>query len=163
MLCKLGAAGNESVFNVFTPAPSGSEPAGPLIRDAARNLYGTAVGGVWNAGVVFKIDPSGAETVLYTFKGQPDGGNPTPGLIRDSAGDLYGTTEAGGVYGQRTTYKLYPSGNETVLYSFTGGSDGAMTFAGVTLDPVGNLYCTTSEGGLSSGSGVVYRLDPRGN
>ncbi len=163
VLYKLDAAGNESVFNVFTPAPSGSQPAGPLIRDAAGNLYGTAVGGVWNAGVVFKIDPSGAETVLYTFKGQPDGNNPTPGLIRDSAGDLYGTTEAGGVYGQGTIYKLDASSNETVLYSFTGGSDGAMPFAGVTLDAAGNLYGTTSEGGLSSGSGVVYELEPGGN
>ena len=35
------------------------------------------------------------------------------------------------------------SGNETVLYSFTGGADGGYPLAGVIRDSKGNLYGTT--------------------
>jgi len=44
-----------------------------------------------------------------------------------------------------------------VLHSFTGQSDGANPVAGVTIDPAGNLYGTTSAGG-GAGFGNVYRL-----
>jgi hypothetical protein len=36
-----------------------------------------------------------------------------------------------------------PSGQETVLYNFTGLSDGGVPEAGVIFDPEGNLYGTT--------------------
>src|SRR5215469_9303798 len=47
-----------------------------------------------------------------------------------------------------------------VLYSFTGGSDGAYPSAGLTSDSAGNLYSTTPYGGL--GNGVVFKLAPDG-
>jgi uncharacterized repeat protein (TIGR03803 family) len=44
-------------------------------------------------------------------------------VIRDSAGNLYGTTTQGGAYFYfGTVFKLDTAGNETVLYSFTGGA-----------------------------------------
>jgi uncharacterized repeat protein (TIGR03803 family) len=49
---------------------------------------------------------------------------------------------------------------ETVLYSFTGGSDGANPEAGLTSDGRGNFYGTTSSGGL--GYGTVFELSPNG-
>jgi uncharacterized repeat protein (TIGR03803 family) len=55
-----------------------------------------------------------------------------------------------------------PEGNETVLYSFAGGSDGATPEAGLVMDSSGNLYGTTLFGG-SAQSGTVFRLDPAGN
>jgi len=45
----------------------------------------------------------------------------------------------------------------TALYNFTGQSDGANPFAGVTLDQAGNFYGTTSTGG-QKGFGNVYRM-----
>src|SRR5271157_5627773 len=45
----------------------------------------------------------------------------------------------------------------TVVHNFTGGSDGAYPLAGVTIDPRGNFYGTTSGGG-EKGWGTVYRL-----
>ncbi len=48
-------------------------------------------------------------------------------------------------------------GAERVLYSFTGGSDGANPAGGLMMDSVGNLYGTTNNGG-SGGMGTVFKL-----
>src|SRR5205823_1736789 len=59
-------------------------------------------------------------------------------------------------------YKLTPQGGgwtESVLYSFQGGTDGASPISNVVIDPAGNLYGTTSEGGAPGCScGTVFRL-----
>ncbi|HEY6292743.1 MAG TPA: choice-of-anchor tandem repeat GloVer-containing protein [Terriglobia bacterium] len=109
-------------------------------------------------------------TVVYDFTGGADGGGPFAGLIRDAAGNSYGTTEYGGdlscFFGEGcgVVFKLDPAGNETVLYTFTGGPDGALPEAGVISDAAGNLYGTTSSGGdLSCNCGVVFKLDPAGD
>jgi uncharacterized repeat protein (TIGR03803 family) len=51
--------------------------------------------------------------------------------------------------------------NETVLYSFKGGTDGALPFAGLVQDAQGNLYGTTINGG-SEGVGTVFMVDTAG-
>ena len=50
---------------------------------------------------------------------------------------------------------------ETVLYNFTGGSDGAHPQSRLTADGKGNFYGTTYQGG-TSGSGTVFELSPNG-
>ena len=56
-----------------------------------------------------------------------------------------------------------------VLYNFTGGLDGASSLVGVTMDAAGNLYGTTTVGGLAGtecdpqGCGTAFRLSPRGS
>ena len=83
------------------------------------------------------------ETVLHNFGGTQKGANPSASLIRDSAGGLYGTTDDGGPAGAGVVYKVDAAGQETVLYSFTGGTDGGYPYAGVIRDSAGNLYGTT--------------------
>ncbi|MGB7438829.1 MAG: choice-of-anchor tandem repeat GloVer-containing protein [Candidatus Acidiferrum sp.] len=90
------------------------------------------------------------------------GASPNGALIRDSGGDLYGTTNGGGTSGAGVVFKLDTSGNETVLYSFTGGSDGGYPLSGVISDSGGNLYGTTQGGGASA-AGVVFKLDTSGH
>jgi len=50
-----------------------------------------------------------------------------------AAGNLYGTTESGGAFNSGVVFKLDPSGQETVLYSFTGGADGGVPTAGLVM------------------------------
>ena len=48
------------------------------------------------------------------------------------------------------------------LYTFTGGNDGAVSWAGLTFDKAGNLYGTTIAGG-AYGYGTVFQLAPAAN
>jgi uncharacterized repeat protein (TIGR03803 family) len=153
---------------------NGDEPFG-LLRDVAGNFYGTTVyGGKINhfcslgCGVAFELDKSGKETVLHKFNGDPDGYYPTGPLVRDKAGNLYGATQLGGKSGLGTVFKLSPTGKETILYDFGGGSDGGAPSAGVILDAEGNTYGTTFIGGdlncnPGQGCGVVFKVDTGGN
>src|SRR5439155_564252 len=160
----------------------GKSPQAGLVIDTAGNLYGTTEhGGAFDCGTVFKLDTSGNETVLHSFTTSDDDGvSPLAGVIRDAAGNLYGTTWNGGSFADGTVFKLDPSGNETVLYSFdnrmwgeyapadaSGNEkllysftypDGASPEAGLVMDTAGNLYGTTLVGG-ASGHGTVFKLD----
>jgi uncharacterized repeat protein (TIGR03803 family) len=159
---KLSPSGKETVLYSFTGGDDGSEPLAGLVRDGNGNFYGTtSEGGANNAGVVFKLTPRGRETVLYSFTGGDDGGLPRAGLILDADGNLYGTTSEGGPANDGVVFKLSPGGRETVLYSFTGGNDGAFPFGGVIRDTNGNLYGTANSGGVAK-NGVVFRVTPRG-
>ena len=156
----------------------GAYPLAGLTFDQNGNLYGTTVGGGANGrGIVFKLTPEGKETVLYSFCVQnncADGDAPYAGLVLDKNGNLYGTTNSGGVYngcasglGCGVVFKLTPKGEETNLYTFcvqTNCTDGANPAAGLVMDEKGNLYGTTSAGGISckAGCGVVFKLTPKG-
>jgi uncharacterized repeat protein (TIGR03803 family) len=112
---------------------------------------------------------AGNQKVLYTFTGGVDGSQPyQAGVIFDPAGNLYGVTQYGGAYGQGTVFQLTPSTNgawtETVLHSFTGGTDGLQPQGGLAIDGAGNLYGTTSWGGdPNAGCGTVFKLSPSDN
>jgi uncharacterized repeat protein (TIGR03803 family) len=169
---KLDTSGNLAVLHNFTGG-DGAYPYAGLFMDNAGNLYGTTqaggsgnCGGQFNiggCGTVFMLDASGNFTVLFSFTGIPgDGAYPYAGLIMDNAGNLYGTTQAGGpgactgrnaaLIGCGTVFELDTSGNETVLYNFTGGDDGAFPWAGLVMDQAGNLYGTASAGAYGTTS-----------
>jgi uncharacterized repeat protein (TIGR03803 family) len=81
----------------------------------------------------------------------------------DKKGNLYGTTKIGGTAGKGTVFKIDTAGNETVLHSFTGGSDGEGPLAGLLMDKAGNFYGTTLYGGGTNYLGTVFRLDTSGH
>lgn len=154
--------GKERVLHSFSGA-DGAIPYAGLVLDAKGNLYGTTqYGGTYGSGTVFKLDNTRTESVLYSFSGGTDGRLPLLGyLVRDTKGNLYGTTQFGGVYGAGNVFKLDNTNTETVLYSFSGGTDGAYPYAGLVRDAEGNLYGTTNQGG-ASGYGTVFKVDKTG-
>ena len=175
---KLAPDGKETVLYSFVGGRGGYVPFRGLLLDAKGILYGTtSVGGTYDqGGTVFSVDSiTGKHTVLYNFNGPPDGQYPEAGLVQDAKGNLYGTTAFGGTVnsncgnqGCGTVFELKPGGKggwtESILYSFTGGTDG---YAPEQLirDSAGNLYGTTNIGGGSScyngvGCGTVFKLSP---
>ena len=154
--------GGMVVLHSFTGGADGGVPVAGVIMDQTGNLYGTTTqGGTDGYGVVYAVSSAGQETVLHSFAGGTDGAEPVAGVVRDAAGNLYGTTTAGGAGGFGVVYKVDPAKVETVLYTFTGGLDGAKPLGGVIITPTGNLFGTTSGGG-ADGKGVVYKLDTAG-
>jgi uncharacterized repeat protein (TIGR03803 family) len=179
---KVTKDGKETVLYSFcsmTGCADGSSPIAGLIMDASGNLYGTTYfGGTGvcpqtgnnGCGTVFKLDTNGTETVLHSFCSKTscsDGLFPSAGLLRDAKGNLYGTTTYGGTGncpdsngGCGTVFKVDPSGNETVLHSFTGiAPDGLDPEDSLVMDANGSLYGTTAGGGKFD-RGVVFKLTP---
>jgi uncharacterized repeat protein (TIGR03803 family) len=92
-----------------------------------------------------------------------DGSGPNGGLILDSAGNFYGTTQFGGSSNRGVIFKLSPTGQETVLYTFTGSTDGGIPIGRLIRDHAGNLYGITSLGGDATCScGTVFELTTTG-
>jgi hypothetical protein len=164
----------------FTGGTDGCAPNGGLNFDTQGNLYGSAGRGTGGFGVVFELSPPASgtgpltERTLYSFTGGKDGAYPNDRLIFDSHGNLYGVASSGGDAagscsanppGCGLVFRLSPPSSgtgpwsETVLYTFTGGSDGGAPLGSVIFDSSGNLYGTAAVGG-NSGNGAVFELIP---
>ena len=163
-------ASDLQVIHAFTGGADGA--AGSAGRMILRHghIYGAVTaGGTYGSGVVFELRPRGRGEwdfrTIYSFRGQPDGVFPYGALLFDHLGNIYGTTYYGGENGIGSVYQLSPRAigewNESVLYSFQEGSDGNSPISNLVDDGVGNLYGTTSEGGL--GRGTIFKLSPTGN
>ncbi len=157
------------IYN-FTGGADGGTPTAGLTIDTHGNLIGTAsAGGDSGEGTVFKLTPSGSSwrfTRLYSFSGT-DGSDPDSPPAVASNGIVYGTTGGGGSVGDGVLFGLSPFAHalpnalsnwtERLLYSFTGGSDGAGPGGSLVLDHSGNIYGTTGGGG-ANGGGTLYEF-----
>jgi uncharacterized repeat protein (TIGR03803 family) len=176
----------EKVLYRFTGGADGALPDGNLVLDAAGNLYGTTVSGgsfngdlcsLWGCGVIYELSPGAGgwtETVLYTFTGGGDGLAPRA-LTPDTNGNFLGVAAGGGTVnsicsiGCGTLFELTPGAGGwslSVLYSFTGGSDGWQPSSRLIFDTQGNVFGTAAGGGLvqcESGCGTVFELSPNGS
>jgi uncharacterized repeat protein (TIGR03803 family) len=153
VIFKVDPAGEESVVYNF----SGGSPAAGVTLDASDNLYGTTP--LPGNGVVYKVNLSGQETILTSFTTVAGANGPQGPIAMDAAGNLYGAALYGGPGGDGVVYKLSPTGHETTLYAFSGGTGGGYP-QGVTLDTEGNLY-GVAQGGTPD-QGLVYKLSPVG-
>jgi uncharacterized repeat protein (TIGR03803 family) len=158
------------VIHTFTGGSDGSTGSAGQMLLRGGLLYGAATaGGIYSKGTVFALKPThNGEWIfktIYSFRGQPDAGFPYGGLLFDAVGRLYGTTYYDGAYNLGSVYELFPQHvgewKERVLYNFKGGGDGQNSISNLVIDATGNLYGTTSEGGL--GSGVIFQLTPTAN
>ena len=167
----------------------GSIPYSPVVQGKDGSYYGTAASGgnlvacpngtTLGCGAVYNLKPLPSRpptpltqwtyTPIYIFNNS-DGANPYGvDLIFAADGSIYGTTSNGGTGtcfgGCGVVFQLTPSNGtytETVLYSFTQGTDGAHPWSGVIFDQAGNLYGTTTGGG-TFGNGTVYQLTKSGS
>jgi uncharacterized repeat protein (TIGR03803 family) len=104
-----------------------------------------------------------AQTVLYNMGG-PAGSVPYAGVVFDSSGDLDGTATAGGDFNDGTVFQLIPAGGGTWIeetrHMFgSNANDGKAPYGGLIFDASGNVYGTTSSGGLNGG-GTVFMVTP---
>jgi uncharacterized repeat protein (TIGR03803 family) len=167
---------NEAVIYNFQSVTDGWAPQGGVVLDGAGNVYGTTAAGgstSCSCGTAFELSPNsnGAYTkkTIHNFSGYAGSQLGTlAAMVFDSQGNLYGTTPDGNghlnVSDGGTVYRLSPGSSGwtyTVLYGFPA-SDGHGPGAGLTFDSAGNLYGTTTSGGLPE-AGTVYELSPAGN
>jgi uncharacterized repeat protein (TIGR03803 family) len=162
-----------TVIHDFQDGLDGAKPNAGLTVDVAGNLYGTTPGDNLCCGTVFKLNNTRDGWVvipLYRFRGGNDGNSPGARVVFGPDGALYGTTEYGGGPGSPgTIFKLWPAPHtsrsaysqwaETIVYRFTGGSDGASPWlTDLIFDVAGNIYGTSNGGPY--GAGAVFELTP---
>jgi uncharacterized repeat protein (TIGR03803 family) len=76
-------------------------------------------------------------------------------LLGTTKGYLYGTTAQGGAFNFGTVFKVSLTGTHTVMWNFTGGTDGGGPNPGLIFNKQGHIVGTTSGGG-AFGLGLVF-------
>jgi hypothetical protein len=156
-LSEVGTSWKETVIYSFRGEEDSANPVNGLIMDSAGNLFGTT----YNPNnlkdkTVFELSPSSGgwtERVIYSA------GKGYAGLTMDAAGNIFGAASS-------TVFELSPNGNGTwnpsVIHTFPGApKDGKDAEGTLAFDKTGNLYGTTTGGGI--GPGTVYKLSPGEN
>ena len=164
----------EATIAAFNPASTSS-----LIQASDGNFYGTSSDGGYDSGSIYRITPQGIVTQIHKFNYTTDGQTPSGPLVEGPDGELYGTAIRGGNNGAYscgsgftcgTAYKISKSGVFTLLYTFTGGTDGYGP-SPLALGDDGNFYgaaqygggpANDCEGSYTGGCGTVFSLTPSG-
>ncbi len=130
------------------------------------NMYGVTSGGGTGGGVLYERLRSGSMVTRFSFGGS--GGMSPIGPIVLREGAIYGVTEEGGntshtcppfQSGNGVVYRLTAKNGkafETVLHSFSGGTDGCIP-QGNLIGDSSHIYGTTELGG-KYGFGVVFEI-----
>jgi len=142
------------------------QPLSPGIVAQGRDgsLYTTSQFGAGTAGngAIFRIAPDGTLKVLYTFVPYYTGFAPNSGLTLGADGKFYGTASWGGSdpCACGTVFKITPSGEFTLLYTFTGLPDGGVPQGPPIQGRDGRFYGTTWGDGLPVPT--VYKMTAAG-
>lgn len=156
-----------------TDCTDGSGPGGLRLASSGAFYGMTSTGGVNLGGTIFEITPAGKLNTLYSFCSQAnctDGYGPSA-VVQASNGVFYGVTNQGGTNcldgspsGCGTVFEITLKGVLKTLYSFcaqTNCSDGSNP-NGLMQGTDGNLYGTTSTGGLSGNWGTIFEVTSAG-
>jgi len=172
-LFKLDTTGKFTTLYTFPGGADGISPRWRLLQNASGVFYGVTQFGGNNTkcaisssgcGVIFAVDVN-KESTLHAFGKTVNSGEEPSGGLLDAAGNFYGATFYGGnvnsscTFGCGVVYGVNNSGKYSVLYRFTGGTDGALPTGSLTQDASGNLYGATFTGG-NGNNGVIYEITP---
>lgn len=154
------SSGKLNILAQFTNGNPGGSPVGTVTEGIDGGIYGTArYGGDNNYGTIYRANlPTGTVVTFAQITGGLAGFYPQSDLIQATDSNFYGTTEKGGTYGNGTFFQVTPAGVYTVIYSFTGGSDGSRPLRGVVQGIDGSFYGICNQGG-DYGGGAIFRID----
>jgi uncharacterized repeat protein (TIGR03803 family) len=163
IIFSIGTDGSHfTILYSFTNGADGANPFGSLAI-SGDTLYGMGGPGAGNGGSIFSIETTGSNfTVLHTFTGGvADGGSVALQSIVLSGGVLYGTTTDGGASNNGTVFKINPDGTGfALIYSFTGGADGAFPDSSVTVS--GSILYGGVAGGGANSDGTLFSINTNG-
>jgi uncharacterized repeat protein (TIGR03803 family) len=161
----------QTVSMLYNFANNGDGPSafynpGVLAQGQDGNVYTTSFGGGFStdpyaAGTFFNMTPAGVLNLLYPFENNPNDPNtgcgPESGVTLGTDGNFYGSDILCTIGNNGQVFQMTPGGTRTILYPFTGGSDGSQPLAAPIQGTDGNLYGTTYAGGAAN-CGTVYEL-----
>ncbi len=129
---------------------NGSMPQTGVVLDSSGDFFGTT------SFSIFEIARgSGVITTLVSFNGT--NGTDPQSLVTDPSGNLFGTTFQGGPNNDGTVFEIAQGSTVlTTLVAFNG-ADGTSPRGGLVIDPLGNIYGTTSSGGMGN-AGTAFEL-----
>ena len=146
----------------FDSIDDGGNPWGSLLLASDGNFYGmTQMGGVNNAGVIFKYDIStaaGSYHKQFDFS-ESSGSYSTGSLIQDSDGTLYGMTNKGGVNDVGVVFQYDPV-NKTFnkKLDFHYAPAGSFPVGALMQASNGLLYGAARDGGAHN-NGAIFQYD----
>ncbi len=167
-LFQMTPTGKLSTIYSFCSLPGcadGEYPGPAPILGSDGNLYGVTDGGTTIGSTFYKVTLDGQLTTLYTFCASSCAdGVFANGVVQGTDGNFYGTTAVSGNGGGGTIFRISPTGQFNLLYTFCSlakCADGSTPYFPPVQSSDGNFYGTTYEGGVAGG-GVVYELTSSG-
>lgn len=125
--------------------PSALAAPTAIVQSSDGNYYAAT------SGAFFRIAPNGSVTTLSSFTQQSQ----VEALIQGIDGNFYGVSDSGGPWNEGFIFSITPTGTFTILYGFTGGSDGGAP-ASLIQAADGTFYGTAEDEG-NRGAGVIFR------
>ncbi len=144
----------ESVLYSFAGGTGDSaNPIGSLLPSGSIYYGIGGSGGTAGDGTIYTFNPTtNKESILYSFPGNASHGEFPTGSLIQSGNNLYGITAEGGTHNDGTIFSYnLTNNNESVLYSFTGSTNGALP-TGTLILSGSTLYGWTSSLGSAGGT-----------
>ena len=176
-LANNGGTWTETAIHSFTA----SSLPNALTMDAAGNIYGTTRdGGKYDGGLMYMLAHGTWTQIVFkafcALNNCSDGAHPMGRLLVDAAGNIFGTAYDGGSHAEGLVFERTAGGTYKKLYDFKSGidspRDSERPAAGLIMDSSGNLFGTTSAGGVYNPNycqgdgytcGTVFELSKNGD
>jgi uncharacterized repeat protein (TIGR03803 family) len=160
-------ASGTNTFSVVTQlgtAPGApANPEGPLLLNSAGDIFGSTYnGGNSNCGTVFEI-AAGSHSLSWIASLDGTDGQTPMSIVADKNGNIFGTAGAGGNgyepntgVGDGSVFEVNGVTHAVSTVGLFTGSNGANPQS-LVIDSTGDLFGTTSSGGLQGG-GTVFEV-----